>query len=66
MLLINGVAAFDLTCDYSRAKVNRAIVTYRAVSIDFTCVTIGTVKFLYGLDPSEWRTGNESSSLLWT
>lgn len=66
MLLINGVAAFDLTCGYSRAKDNRAIVIYRAVSIDFTCVTIGTVKFLNSLDPSEWRTGNESSSLLWT
>ena len=46
MLLFNGVAAFDFACGYPGAKDNREIVIYRAVSIDFTCVTIGTVKFL--------------------
>ena len=65
MLLYNGVAAFDFFCGYPGAKGNREIVIYRAVSIDFTCVTIRTVKFLYSLDHGEWRIGNESSSLLW-
>ena len=65
MLLFNGVAAFDFTGGYPGTKDNREIVIYRAASIDFTCVIIGTVKFLDSLDPSEWRIGNESSSLLW-
>ena len=60
------ITALDFTCGYSRTKDNRAIVIYRAVSIDFTCVTIGTVKFLHSLDSGEWwRIGNESSNLLW-
>ena len=59
------ITALDFTCGYSRTKDNRAIVIYHAVSIDFTCVTIRTVKLLYSWDPSEWRVGNESSSLLW-